>query len=60
MFSWFEVVLVVLWVVWKWLWLKAKKRKKKKRRYVGFKGFAVKSFSKTPIFVLAITLPTDI
>ena len=50
---------MVLGLFWKWLWLKAKKRKKKKR-YIGFKGFVVKSFHKTHIFVLAITLPIDL
>ena len=34
--------------------------KKKKKRYIGFKGFVVKSFSKTSVFILAIIWPTDL
>ena len=38
----------------------AKYQEVKKKRCIGFKGFAIKSFSKTPVFVLAITWPTNL
>ena len=40
---------MVLWVVLEVVMVKDQEVKRK-RRYIGFKGFAVKSFSKTPIF----------
>ena len=45
---------MVLWVVLEVVMVKDQEVKKKKR-CKGFKGFAIKIFSKTPVFVLAIT-----
>ena len=49
---------MVLWVVLEVVMVKDQEVKKKIKRCIGFKGFAVKSFSKTSVFVLAITWPT--
>ena len=46
---------MVLWVVLEVVMVKDQEVEKKV--IIGFKGFIVKSFSKTPVFVLAITWP---
>ena len=50
---------MVLWVVLEVVMVKDQEVKKKKR-CIDFKGFAVKSFSKTLVFVFSITWPTDL
>ena len=46
---------MVLWVVLEVVMVKDQEVKKK-RRCIGFKGFVVKNFSKTLVFVLAIQI----
>ena len=50
---------MVIWVVLEVFMVKDQEVKKKKA-CIGFKGFVVKSFSKTFVFVLAITWLTNL